>query len=511
MVSPLTSIDGLITGLDTTQIVSQLMAIERRGLTRLEEQQRRYDARLSAWNDIGAKLDGLRSALDALTGVNPLALFAATTSNPSVLTATASSSAQVGSTTLQVSALAVAHQLASQGFASSSSVVDAGTVTIGGGMSAIGVTAVRANGIADGAHTVAVRDVSGSSATITVDGTDYAVTFAPGGTVDAGGITFTVGAGGLAAGSAKVAVATTSAGATLSDLASAITRVGGPATAQVIDTGSGTTPWRLVVSATATGTAGALTVDLNGFTGLGAGLSELRAAADATLTMGTLTITRSTNTIDDLIPGVTLKLASAAPGTDVTVQVTRDTDAIVKKVATLVDALNEVVKAEKRYDYYDPATKTGGVLLGDSSARGMLQQLLDGVHATLGSGSLTTIGQLGVTLQRDGTYALDETKLRAAVESDFDGAAAVLANVAGTLKATVVAMQDPEGLLATAKGSAEATKRMLQQRIDRENSRLELVEARYRLQFSRLEQVLGQLRDQSQALAGQINGLLANR
>jgi flagellar hook-associated protein 2 len=141
----------------------------------------------------------------------------------------------------------------------------------------------------------------------------------------------------------------------------------------------------------------------------------------------------------------------------------------------------------------------------------MLQRLLDGVHATLDSGSLTTIGQLGVTVQRDGTYALNETKLRAAIASDFSGVAAVIANVAGTLKATVVDMQDPEGLLATVKGGAEANKRMLQQRIDRENGRLELVEARYRRQFARLEQVLGQLRDQSQALAGQINGLLANR
>jgi flagellar hook-associated protein 2 len=511
MPSSLTSVDGLITGLDTTQIISQLMAIERRGLNRLEEQQRRYDARLSAWNDIGAKLGNLRSVLDALTGVNPLALFAATSSNTGVLTATAGSGAQVGSTTLQVGAIAVAHQLGSAGFASSSSVVDAGTMTIGGGMGTVGVTGVRANGIADGAHTVVVSNVSGSSATITVDGTDYSVTFTPSGTVDAGGLTFTVGADGLKEGSATVAVVTTAAGATLADLATAITAAGGPATAQVINTGSGTTPWRLVVSASATGTAGALTVDLNGFVGLEAGLSDLRPAADATLTMGTLTITRSTNTITDVVPGVTLNLVAAAPGTDVTVNVTRDADAIVKKVKALVDALNEVVKAEKRYDYYDPNTKAAGVLLGDSSARGMLQRLLDGVHATLDSGSLTTIGQLGVTVQRDGTYALDETKLRAAIASDFSGVAAVIANVAGTLKATVVDMQDPEGLLATVKGGAEANKRMLQQRIDRENGRLELVEARYRRQFARLEQVLGQLRDQSQALAGQINGLLANR
>lgn len=511
MPSSLTSVDGLITGLDTTQIISQLMAIERRGLTRLEEQQRRYDARISAWNDIGAKLAGLRSALDALTGVNPLALFSATSSNPSVLTATAGSGAQVGSTTLQVTAIAAAHQLGSAGFASSSSVVDAGTMTIGGGMSTVGVSGVRANGIADGAHTVAVSNVSGSSATITVDGTDYSVTFSPGGTVDAGGLTFTVGADGLKEGSAKVSVVTTSAGATLAELATAITAAGGPATAQVINTGSGATPWRLVVSATATGTAGALTVDLNGLPGLSGGLSELRAAADATLTMGTLTITRSSNTITDVVPGVTINLVSAAPGTDVTVNVTRDADAIVRKVKALVDALNDVVKAEKRYDYYDPNTKTAGVLLGDSSARRMLQRLLDGVHATLDSGSLTTIGQLGVTVQRDGTYALDEAKLRAAIASDFDGVAAVIANVASTLKTTVVDMQDPEGLLATVKGGAEANKRMLQQRIDRENSRLELVEARYRRQFARLEQVLGQLRDQSTALAGQINGLFANR
>jgi flagellar hook-associated protein 2 len=509
--SSLFSVDGLVSGLDTSRIIAQLMAVERRGVSRMEDRQRSYDARIAAWGDIGAKVAALRSALDALTGVAPLALFAASSTNTSVLTATAGPSAQVGSTILRVTALAAAHQLASAGFASSGTEVGAGTITIGGAMSQIGATGVRANGISDGVHTVVVSNVSGNSATVTVDGTDHSVTFSPGGTVDAGGLTFTVAADGLKAGSARVQVVSTAAGATLADLATAIAAAGGPATAQLVDTGSGTDPWRLVLTATATGTANALTVALDGFVGLGAGFGDLRAAADATITMGNLTITRPTNTVGDLIPGVTLQLVSAAPGSDVTVNVTRDADAVVKKVKALVDALNEVVKAEKKYDYYDPNTKAAGVLLGDSAARRLLQRLLDGVHATLGSGTYTTIGQLGVTVQRDGTYALDEAKLRDAIASDFDAAAAVVSQVATTLKDTVVDLQDPEGLLATAKGGAEANKRALQQRIDRENARLELVEARYRRQFARLEQVLGQLRDQSTALAGQINGLFANR
>ncbi|MER3453162.1 MAG: flagellar hook protein, partial [Acidimicrobiia bacterium] len=100
MSSSLTSVDGLVTGLNTSQIIAQLMAIERRGVDRLQTRQKQYDARISAWDDIAAKVAGLRTALDALGGVDPLGLYRASTSDTSVLTATAGPGATVGSTVL---------------------------------------------------------------------------------------------------------------------------------------------------------------------------------------------------------------------------------------------------------------------------------------------------------------------------------------------------------------------------------------------------------------------------
>src|SRR3954462_644322 len=113
------ALDGLVTGLNTSDIINQLMSVERQPLLRLQARQADYDARVTAWNDISSSLAGLRTSILDILSPTKFNLFSATSSDTSRLTATAGTNSTAGTTTFRVNTLAAAHQVMSQAFASS--------------------------------------------------------------------------------------------------------------------------------------------------------------------------------------------------------------------------------------------------------------------------------------------------------------------------------------------------------------------------------------------------------
>jgi flagellar hook-associated protein 2 len=215
-------------------------------------------------------------------------------------------------------------------------------------------------------------------------------------------------------------------GKSLTDVARELNAAKAGFTASVVQTGTG--EHRLVLASSATGEANALTVA----TDAGAGalqLADLQAARDAVLTMGdgdgAIQITRSSNTIDDLVPGasITLKRVSAAGEAPVTVGSAQDVDGAVEAVKEYTKALNGAMELLAKLTKADPAAP--GVLSGDRTARQMLDQLRTATTRPTGlpSDGLHAPWQVGISADRYGVVQLDETKLRAALEQDFAGVA----------------------------------------------------------------------------------------
>ena len=121
---------GIGSGLDVNNIVTQLMALERRPLTILATKEAKYQAQLTAYGSLKGALSSFQSAVAALA--NP-AKFSAVTANladTTVATATASSAAVTGNYAVEVKTLAQAHKLKSTAFAATSTAVGSGTLTI---------------------------------------------------------------------------------------------------------------------------------------------------------------------------------------------------------------------------------------------------------------------------------------------------------------------------------------------------------------------------------------------
>ena len=126
-------------------------------------------------------------------------------------------------------------------------------------------------------------------------------------------------------------------------------------------------------------------------------------------------MTRSSNTITDLIPGATVQLLQADPagtatgqGTNVTVSIARDPNGIGSKAQALVTALNGVFSEVDLLTSYDQDQQDRWPAASATAGRvGLSNDLLSAMDSVVGSGKTVTLAQIGIQIQRDGTYTFD--------------------------------------------------------------------------------------------------------
>lgn len=217
---------------------------------------------------------------------------------------------------------------------------------------------------------------------------------------------------------------TLAAGATYSDLATAINNSGAGVTASVVTDNNGT---RMVMKG-ATGTANAFTLAktsgdaaLDAFTWNGAsgGMARPVEAKDSIIVLDGVEQTYSTNTIDTAIANLRIDLNKAVPGTKVTLATTEPTTSMRDLVVEFVDAYNTLMKALNTATATGTDQSTAGVLNGEASIRDMKRQLSSMTSTALAaSGTFRTLSDIGVGTNRDGTLTLDTAQLDKAIAAD---------------------------------------------------------------------------------------------
>jgi len=211
---------------------------------------------------------------------------------------------------------------------------------------------------------------------------------------------------------------------TLQGVMEAINDADAGVTASIINDGAAH-PYRLVITSDQTGTASAVTITDSG-TGLS--LSNKVEQADSLIKVNGIDIYRSTNTISDVISGVTLNLVGltgSSPATVVTVG--PDADAMVSAMKSLVSAYNDINTFITSQTTYNSQTKSAGALSGDASLRGIQTKLQNVVTQGVSNSytSYSVLSQAGVSFNRDGSLSLDESKFRAAIADDLISTAAL--------------------------------------------------------------------------------------
>lgn len=476
------------TNLDVNTIVSQLMTVERQPISKLNAKETSYQAQLSAYGSIKGAVSSFQSALQGLDNVSKFQALKASPSDPSIFTASAVSTAVAGSYSLEVSSLAKAQSLISDGLAASNTAIGAGGTT-----------------------------------TISFDfGTIEGGTFTP---YDAGtgtGGTYAGVTGFTGNGSATQSITIDSGNNTLQGIRDAINAAKMGISATIVNDGSGT-PYRLALTSSSLGKTNSMKITVAGDAAIGnllahdpqgtQNLAETVTASNANLKVNGVAVSKTSNSVSDVIQGVTLTLnKTTAVDTPVTLTVARDTTTLSTSLASFVKSYNDLAGILKTLSAYDPATKKGAILQGDSTVRTFQNQLRSMLSAAAGgsSNTLRTLSDVGIAFQLDGTLAINQTRLDSAVSNNFDEIATLFTGANGyvsTLKSWATSALGADGMLAGRTEGIGKTITDLGRRRAAIETRLISVEARYRAQFTALDSMLSSMNQTSTYLSQQLSNL----
>lgn len=286
--------------------------------------------------------------------------------------------------------------------------------------------------------TASVSLTSSGGSPITIAGTNPALT---GFTAGTGGSYS--GAGFSLDGAQTISTVTLAPGdQTLSGIRDAINKANIGITASIVSDGS-SSPYHLVLASTKTGANATMKIAVGGPNGDPAdpalaslmsydpagvqALKQTSAAQDTLLNVNGITVQSHTSAVTDAINGVTI--TAAQTGTS-TLAVAQDTGSVTNAINGFVKAYNKLNSTIASLTSYDADSKTSGALQGDFTVRTIQTQLRAQLgQAVQGLDGLTTLGQIGVTFQKDGSLAVDSTKLNTAMTNNFSDIGGLFAAV----------------------------------------------------------------------------------
>lgn len=267
--------------------------------------------------------------------------------------------------------------------------------------------------------------------------------------------------------------------------------------------------YRLLVESSLTGAAQDFTLTAQDGSPLMGG-ATVRAGSDAAIDIGAgISVTSTSNTFSDIVPGLSVSLASGTTaGATSTIVVTRDTAGLGNSVKGLVDAVNALLTDMDALVAANPAAGTKGPLAGDPTVRALRGKVLDSVFP--GDGS--SMADLGIQTDRTGKLVFDQAKFTAAYAADPAGIAEQFTTAQGgfaeRLSLVSKSASDPtEGSLTGAITGRNTGISRMKDNIEDWDRRLELRRTALTRQFTALETALNQMTQQSSWLAGQLSSL----
>lgn len=233
------------------------------------------------------------------------------------------------------------------------------------------------------------------------------------------------------------------------------------------------------------------------------------SASDAVLKINGIDVVSSSNTLTDTIEGVTLTLKSTNAGNPTTLTVGADYTGAKSAIEKFVKSYNDAILTIKNQTAYNTTTDTAAALNGESTVLSLRSRLSSVVTGELSPG--VSLASLGVSVQKDGSLSIDSDKLTAALES---GAAKSLFVGSGSngLVSKIDAMiagvvNEDSGLIANRLSGMEEVKKAMARQEDVLNNRMELIEARYRRQFTALDTLMSSMSSTSTFLTQQLASL----
>jgi len=295
---------------------------------------------------------------------------------------------------------------------------------------------------------------------------------------------------------------------TLDDIAAEINASTARASASVVFDG---TNYRLMIQSNDVGTDNTIAFQENSITmGLNIGANTISPAVDAQLQLNGITVTRKSNTISDLLQGVTLSLENemTASDTDVGLRVDNDVDALRGKVEGLTNAVNQVLGFINLELSSGASEGAATALAGDTTLQGLQRRISQMVSSGyLHQGGTISMGSVGIVLGDDGGLSVDADKFATALQNDplaiqsliaGDGATSFTANIKSLVDEYT---RSGTGVLVSKENGIRSRIDSFDEQIQRIEERGDRMEERLRRTYAALDVRMTELNNQSAYVA----------
>ncbi|WP_416545093.1 flagellar filament capping protein FliD [Limnohabitans sp. DCL3] len=456
---------GAGSGIDIKGLAQSLVDAEKTPQKeRIDAKIKQSEAKITGYGAVKYALSELKTAFEKLNDASDFSSIKPSNTQPNALSVTASSSAEAGSYSIEVLQTARMQRTASSNFAD---------------------------------RATALNVISPATT-----GTAFSLNLTVGG-VDKGDISVS--------------------NPTPAGMVSAINGAKLGVTAQLINTGNS---FNVVI----TGESGAAqsfsltSKDSNGAAVPGVSFTNhLQTATDASLKVNGLTVTRSSNTVTDVIDGVTLDLFATSTGA-ARIDLNRDTVAIKDNIKGLVTAYNDFEASLKILgDRESKVEEFGGALAGESllqTVRSQVRAMITDTSSTPGT-EIKAARNVGLSMDRTGKLSLDEAKLDKALQDNFNEVSTLFS--AGTNNQSIYSTA-PGGIAGDAihkiekmllsTGAIDTKTKFNTTKIEAYKKDLAVLEARmekllnrYMSQFSLMESIVGNSTSTREGLKGTFEGM----
>ncbi len=544
------SAGGLVSGIDTDSLISGLLSLERRPITLLQQKEADYQAKISAYGSIKSVLSELNTNVSALTDSDTFdPTYKATTSNSDILKIATDDTSSPGTYNIIVSQLATTAQMTGNTYSLETSNVGRGTlqfklgdgnrisVDIGSGNSGLDeiASAINASSAEVSASVLKVAD-SDYRLTITAKdtGEDIAYFYQEEGltfstttqaTATRGEIQTSEGyasdvtalnlTGTLTVNGNDIILSGTE---TLNDIQAQVDAIAGITATVNFDAAS--SEYSLDIENDMADGAVEITFADNS---AGNGLSNLInpdatvAAKQALININGIDVTRTTNSIADLISGTTVELVSEDPLETLTVTVTESYDSVASKVESFVSSYNNAIDTLSNLQSFNESAGVGATLIGDgttrvlqSGLRRLLFNTVDGV-----ADAVNSMSHLGISFDSVGQLSFNSSTFTAAIEGNTTDVVNFFTQntfgqkegFAHQFESFLDGYLNSSGILAAKENGYNTSIERLKGQTERIETRVAKQEAILRNQFSNLEQLLSGYQSTQSFLSQQLTAL----
>jgi len=447
-------------GIDVTSTVDAILQIDAAPEQTLNAEVAADQAQTTSLQSLQSDISAFQTSLQTLTNfTGDFGGLSVSSSNNNVVSATAANGTEAGTHTVAVTNLATTSAEYTASFASGTSTLPTGTLSLQVGTNApvtIPVDSADKTNTLNGLETYINGKKLGVTASVVTDstgtrlalesqtsGTPGQITLTDKTSADFSG-NFSSASAVLPSGLFDLQVGTKSTVVipvnssqgtnTLTGLASYINQQNLGVTASVVTTAAGA---KLALVPQSSGSPGVIAISNDttgsgngmGFsssynpasppTGNGLAFTDAVDGKDASLTVDGIPVDSASNTVTGVIPGVTLTL-SGQSSNPVTLQISPSLTPIATDINTFVSNWNTLITAINTGIQTNSSTGSSGALSGDTSVDFVQQQLLSAISSSMsGNSGLVNLQSMGIQMQNDGTLTVDSTTLNSALENNF--------------------------------------------------------------------------------------------